>query len=114
MRTSVHLSMFWWFCSVVHHITQPTVSLASAFNRDNVEWTDEQEACAKKKVSENSQPLPSEKQGGVVVVLSDTLMSQHEQHQGSITQLNLLLIRITASCNVAYAFINFYSLLQMF
>lgn len=32
-------------------------------NRDNVEWTEEQEASAKKKVSENSQPLPSEKQG---------------------------------------------------
>lgn len=32
-------------------------------NRDNVEWTEEQEACAKKKVLENSQPLPSEKQG---------------------------------------------------
>lgn len=59
-----------------------TVLLAPAFNRDNVEWTEEQEACAKKKVLENSQPLPSEKQG-VVVVLSDTL-SQHEQHQGSI------------------------------
>nr|XP_046271099.1 tRNA N(3)-methylcytidine methyltransferase METTL2 isoform X1 [Scatophagus argus] len=29
---------------------------------DNVEWTDEQEASAKKKVLENSQPLPSEKQ----------------------------------------------------
>lgn len=29
---------------------------------DNVEWTTEQEECAKKKVSENSQPLPSEKQ----------------------------------------------------
>uniref|UniRef100_A0A3Q3EHH5 tRNA N(3)-cytidine methyltransferase n=1 Tax=Labrus bergylta TaxID=56723 RepID=A0A3Q3EHH5_9LABR len=29
---------------------------------DNVEWTEEQEASAKKKVSENSQPLPSEKQ----------------------------------------------------
>lgn len=32
-------------------------------NRDNVEWTEEQEASAKKKVLENSQPLPSEKQG---------------------------------------------------
>uniref|UniRef100_A0A8C5DZ97 tRNA N(3)-cytidine methyltransferase n=1 Tax=Gouania willdenowi TaxID=441366 RepID=A0A8C5DZ97_GOUWI len=30
--------------------------------KDNVEWTDEQEAAAKKKVSENSQPLPTEKQ----------------------------------------------------
>ncbi|CAG02843.1 unnamed protein product, partial [Tetraodon nigroviridis] len=29
---------------------------------DNVEWTEEQEASAKKKVLENSQPLPSEKQ----------------------------------------------------
>nr|XP_043906932.1 tRNA N(3)-methylcytidine methyltransferase METTL2 isoform X2 [Solea senegalensis] len=29
---------------------------------DNVEWTEEQEAAAKKKVSENSQPLPPEKQ----------------------------------------------------
>ncbi|CAN9505423.1 unnamed protein product [Ophioblennius macclurei] len=29
---------------------------------DNVEWTDEQEAAAKKKVLENSQPLPAEKQ----------------------------------------------------
>ncbi|XP_028268269.1 tRNA N(3)-cytidine methyltransferase METTL2 [Parambassis ranga] len=29
---------------------------------DNVEWTDEQEAAAKKKVSENNQPLPPEKQ----------------------------------------------------
>ncbi|XP_047426890.1 tRNA N(3)-methylcytidine methyltransferase METTL2 [Mugil cephalus] len=29
---------------------------------DNVEWTDEQEAAAKKKVLENNQPLPSEKQ----------------------------------------------------
>uniref|UniRef100_A0A3Q4N3C6 tRNA N(3)-cytidine methyltransferase n=1 Tax=Neolamprologus brichardi TaxID=32507 RepID=A0A3Q4N3C6_NEOBR len=29
---------------------------------DNVEWTDEQEATAKKKVLENSQPLPPEKQ----------------------------------------------------
>lgn len=32
-------------------------------NRDNVEWTEEQEASAKKKVLENSQPLPPEKQG---------------------------------------------------
>lgn len=32
-----------------------------------MEWTEEQEACAKKKVSENSQPLPSEKQGFIVV-----------------------------------------------
>lgn len=32
-------------------------------NRDNVEWTEEQEASAKKKVLEHSQPLPSEKQG---------------------------------------------------
>ncbi|XP_045065284.1 tRNA N(3)-methylcytidine methyltransferase METTL2-like isoform X2 [Coregonus clupeaformis] len=30
--------------------------------RDNVEWTEEQEAAAKKKVQENSQPLPQEKQ----------------------------------------------------
>ncbi|XP_059203340.1 tRNA N(3)-methylcytidine methyltransferase METTL2 [Centropristis striata] len=29
---------------------------------DNVEWTEEQEASAKKKVSENNQPLPTEKQ----------------------------------------------------
>uniref|UniRef100_A0A3B5MUG2 Methyltransferase 2A, methylcytidine n=1 Tax=Xiphophorus couchianus TaxID=32473 RepID=A0A3B5MUG2_9TELE len=29
---------------------------------DNVEWTDEQEEAAKKKVSENNQPLPLEKQ----------------------------------------------------
>ncbi|CDQ75664.1 unnamed protein product [Oncorhynchus mykiss] len=29
---------------------------------DNVEWTEEQEAAAKKKVQENSQPLPQEKQ----------------------------------------------------
>uniref|UniRef100_A0A3Q3GXU9 tRNA N(3)-cytidine methyltransferase n=2 Tax=Kryptolebias marmoratus TaxID=37003 RepID=A0A3Q3GXU9_KRYMA len=29
---------------------------------DNVEWTDEQEEAAKKKVSENNQPLPPEKQ----------------------------------------------------
>uniref|UniRef100_A0A3P8S017 tRNA N(3)-cytidine methyltransferase n=1 Tax=Amphiprion percula TaxID=161767 RepID=A0A3P8S017_AMPPE len=29
---------------------------------DNVEWTDEQEAAAKKKVSENNHPLPPEKQ----------------------------------------------------
>lgn len=35
----------------------------SVVNRDNVEWSDEQEAAAKKKVLENSQPLPSEKQG---------------------------------------------------
>lgn len=28
-----------------------------------MEWTEEQEASAKKKVLENSQPLPSEKQG---------------------------------------------------
>ncbi|XP_057717357.1 tRNA N(3)-methylcytidine methyltransferase METTL2 isoform X2 [Corythoichthys intestinalis] len=30
---------------------------------DNVEWTEEQEAAAKSKVQENSQPLPAEKQG---------------------------------------------------
>ncbi|KAK7940095.1 hypothetical protein WMY93_003421 [Mugilogobius chulae] len=30
--------------------------------RDNVEWTEEQENAAKKKVLENSQPLPAEKQ----------------------------------------------------
>ncbi|XP_070704028.1 tRNA N(3)-cytidine methyltransferase METTL2 [Pempheris klunzingeri] len=29
---------------------------------DNVEWTEEQEECARKKVLENSQPVPSEKQ----------------------------------------------------
>lgn len=29
---------------------------------DNVEWTDEQEAAAKKKILENSQPLPADKQ----------------------------------------------------
>lgn len=38
-------------------------SLGSVLYRDNVEWTTEQEECAKKKVLENSQPLPSEKQG---------------------------------------------------
>ena len=35
----------------------------SFFFRDNVEWTQEQEAAAKKKVQEHSQPLPTEKQG---------------------------------------------------
>lgn len=33
------------------------------YNRDNVEWTEEQETAAKKKVLENNQPLPLEKQG---------------------------------------------------
>lgn len=37
--------------------------MASVLHRDNVEWTAEQEECAKKKVLENSQPLPAEKQG---------------------------------------------------
>lgn len=32
-----------------------------------MEWTEEQEAAAKKKVLENSQPLPPEKQGCIVV-----------------------------------------------
>lgn len=31
--------------------------------RDNVEWSTEQEEAAQKKVQENSQPLPAEKQG---------------------------------------------------
>lgn len=32
-----------------------------------MEWTEEQEASAKRKVSENNQPLPPEKQGTIVV-----------------------------------------------
>lgn len=36
------------------------------FSRDNVEWTEEQEKAAKKKVSENNHPLPPEKQGWVL------------------------------------------------
>uniref|UniRef100_A0A8C4HTH4 tRNA N(3)-cytidine methyltransferase n=1 Tax=Dicentrarchus labrax TaxID=13489 RepID=A0A8C4HTH4_DICLA len=49
------------FCSSPHHFFHTGPS-RSVVNRDNVEWTEEQEASAKKKVLENSQPLPSEKQ----------------------------------------------------
>ncbi|KAK1876998.1 tRNA N(3)-methylcytidine methyltransferase METTL2 [Dissostichus eleginoides] len=35
---------------------------------DNVEWTEEQEASAKRKVLENNQPLPLEKQGSTAAV----------------------------------------------
>lgn len=31
--------------------------------RDNVQWSDEQENAARRKVQENSEPLPEEKQG---------------------------------------------------
>lgn len=37
-----------------------------------MEWTEEQEASAKKKVLENSQPLPTEKQGCVDVNCQDS------------------------------------------
>lgn len=37
--------------------------------RDNVEWTEEQEAAARKKVQENNQPLPEEKQGAPSIVM---------------------------------------------
>lgn len=37
-------------------------------DRDNVEWTDEQEEAAKRKVSENSYPLPAEKQGFILTL----------------------------------------------
>lgn len=54
-------------CHSPHHLTH-TGQCCSVVNRDNVEWTEEQEASAKKKVLENSQPLPSEKQGCIIVV----------------------------------------------
>lgn len=48
---------------IVSNLPFAVVSMASVLHRDNVEWTAEQEECAKKKVLENSQPLPPEKQG---------------------------------------------------
>lgn len=39
-----------------------------------MEWTEEQEASAKKKVLENSQPLPTEKQGCVDVICQDSCL----------------------------------------
>jgi len=40
--------------------------------RDNVEWTQDQEAAARRKVLENSDPLPAEKQGGCPAVRQET------------------------------------------
>lgn len=43
------------------------------FERDNVEWSEEQEAAAQKKVQENSQPLPADKQGEIYLSYSIVL-----------------------------------------
>ena len=39
--------------------------LTPLFVRDNVEWSEEQEAAARRKVQEHSQPLPADKQGEI-------------------------------------------------
>lgn len=56
-------SLKWVKIFIIRSVIQRYSVTVFVVNRDNVEWTEEQEASAKKKVLENSQPLPTDKQG---------------------------------------------------